>query len=211
MLPTHLIKFSLANVHFDCCFVLTVVLSIGLNIFLSLYKNVSLLLHATMTEPTQANQRLKKGIAEASKADSERNLTVQGVFNTFVRQISNAEACFYSMKPLVGRNILYIGDLLDLNSHNTNNFFACLGIFLQQKNGTWTLSVKNLETYAVQHMLTDFMLVTKFKQYDYHAILVIRQGLRMRLLRPEFQNFGVAKLSFSNHLRKYCSFWPRWP
>jgi hypothetical protein len=132
-----------------------------------------MLCYEHMSQPLRESSRLKKGGSAASGKIRAGNLTVEGVFNTFLRECVDARAWYYSVKPLPGKP--YLGDILGLDSHNTFEFLACLGLFPKDKtNGTRALAIKKLESYPHEHMLTDYCLVTKFNRYDYY----IRIGMK---------------------------------
>jgi hypothetical protein len=68
--------------------------------------------------------RTRRGAAsKASKTDIwEGNPTVVGVFASFLRSVADADATWYSLKPLE-EGTPYIGDILGLSSKNTFAYY----------------------------------------------------------------------------------------
>jgi hypothetical protein len=110
--------------------------------------------------------RTRRGAAlKATKSDIwERNPTVTGIFVSFLRSVADAEATWYSLKPL-GNETPYIGDILGLSSNNTFAYLKILGL-CGERNGVYFIMKENLQSFCLGNMIQDFTQFNKFRNEE---------------------------------------------
>lgn len=96
----------------------------------------------------------------------EWNPTLHGIFVSFLRSVVDAEATWYSLKPL-GNKTPYIGDILGFSSENTFAYFNILGLCTQDKtNGNYSMRKQGLQDFYDKNMVQDCTQFTWFRNNE---------------------------------------------